>query len=199
MSKQINVQAVEEFCLRLFRVLDQLGNELLPHRLGKQQAAYAFEKYPRLLLGSIQRYDNVEAGFDEWATKVLRDANDYRKQDEFPELAALRHWLVEHRGLFEDNRDTLNHLKRSLYGRVYAYLYPRRLLCTTYADLHRGEPGALEPEVIQANFRDEVRSQIEELRQVYGDGQQLARIIDDAETYLLTNRYRFRWKERAAN
>jgi hypothetical protein len=193
MPKQVDVSALDEFCTQLFGTLDRLGGELLPVYLTERPTA--FEKYPRLLLGAIQRYDGVEAGFDEWMTKVLRDASDHHRQDEFPELIALRSWLVDHRELFEGNRDTLNHLKRSLYGRAYAYLYPRRALCTAYAEAHRGDPSALEVESIEANFRHEVKPQVEGLAEVY-DKEALKQILDDAESYLIAYRSRFRWRSR---
>ncbi len=59
MALQINRQELDEFCPKLFRLLDSLG--LLPRQLWAKPNE--FEKYPRLLLGSIQRYNDVEAGF----------------------------------------------------------------------------------------------------------------------------------------
>ena len=44
-----------------------------------------FEKYPRMLFSSIQRYGSVEAGFKEWETRILRDA-PYRKEDYYLDL-----------------------------------------------------------------------------------------------------------------
>jgi len=192
MSKQLDVSGLDEFCTRLFGTLDRLGGDLLPIRMSERPTA--FEKYPRILLGCIQRYGSVEAGFDEWVTKVLRDANEYRKQDEYSELVAMRAWLVEHRDLLEGNRDAINHLKRSLYGRLYAYLYPRRLLCASYADQHRGNADALEPEAIRANFAREVQPQIEHLGRLYCDPAAMERIVADAEKCLLANRGWYAWK-----
>lgn len=192
MPRQLNVGELDQFCNLLFGALDRLGGDLLPLRLTERPTA--FEKYPRLLLGSIQRYGSVEAGFDEWLTKVLRDANEHRKQEEFPELMSLRQWLVEHRALFEGNRETINHLKRSLYGRLYTYLYPRRLLCTSYAECHKGNAEALQPEVIRARFTQQVQPQIEQLSRLYCDQALVERIVADAETCLVANRKWYTWK-----
>jgi len=194
MPRQVNTAELDEFCQLLFRALDRLGGDLLPLFLSDHPTS--FEKYPRLLLGHIRYYDDVEAGFEEWKSKVLRDASDYRKEEEFPDLLALKKWLLDHRHLFEGRKDNLNHLKRSLYARAYEYLYPRRLLTGTYAEANRGNPGALEEEVIRANFRQTVQPQIAKLAEVYGDGECLETIVAEAEEFLIANRSRYRWKLR---
>lgn len=171
-----------------------MGGDLLPLFLSERPTS--FEKYPRLLLGHIRYYDDVEAGFEEWKSKVLRDASEYRKEEEFPELMALKKWLLDHRDLFEGRKDNLNHLKRSLYARVYEYLYPRRLLTGTYAEANRGDPDALEEEAIRANFRRTVQPQITKLAEVYGEGERLETIVIEAEEFLIANRGRYRWKLR---
>src|SRR5690606_32222899 len=132
----------------------------------------------------------------EWKSKVLRDANGYRREEEFPELLALKKWLLDHRSLFEDRKDNINHLKRSLYARAYEYLYPRRLLSGTYAEANRGNPAALEEDTIRASFRRVVQPQITKLAQVYSDGERIEMIVREAEEFLITNRYRYRWKLR---
>ncbi|MBC7345663.1 MAG: hypothetical protein H5U03_09640, partial [Clostridia bacterium] len=133
---------------------------------------------------------------EEWKSKVLRDASDYRREQEFPELLALKKWLLDHRGLFEGRKDNLNHLKRSLYARAYEYLYPRRLLTGAYAEANRGNPNALEEDAIRANFRGVVQPYIAKLAQVYGEGERLQTIVTEAEEFLLANRQRYRWKLR---
>jgi hypothetical protein len=201
MPRQVNTAELDEFCQLLFRALDRLGGkrdrDLLPLFLGGRDATpTAFEKYPRLLLGHIRYYDNVEAGFEEWKSKVLRDASDRRREEEFPELLALKAWLLEHRSLFEGRKDNLNHLKRSLYARAYEYLYPRRLLTGAYAEANRGNPDALEEAAIRANFRRTVQPHIAKLARVYGEGERLEHIVAEAEEFLVTNRQRYRWKLR---
>ncbi len=193
MPRQVNTAELDEFCQLLFRSLDRLGGDLLPLFLSERPTS--FEKYPRLLLGHIHYHEDVEAGFEEWKSKVLRDASDYRKEEEFPELLALKKWLLDHRHLFEGRKDNLNHLKRSLYARAYEYLYPRRLLTGTYAEVNRGNPDALKEDVIRANFRRTVQPQITKLAEVY-DEDQLETIIAEAEEFLIANRTRYRWKSR---
>uniref|UniRef100_A0A7C1JJ98 Uncharacterized protein n=1 Tax=Caldilinea aerophila TaxID=133453 RepID=A0A7C1JJ98_9CHLR len=194
MPRQVNTAELDEFCGLLFRALDRLGGDLLPLFLSERPTAY--EKYPRLLLGHIRYHDNVEAGFEEWKSKVLRDASDRRKEEEFPELLALKAWLLEHRSLFEGRKDNLNHLKRSLYARAYEYLYPRRLLTGAYAEANRGNPNALEEDAIRANFRRVVQPHIAKLAEVYGQGEPLQTIVAEAEEFLIANRQRYRWKLR---
>jgi hypothetical protein len=192
MPKQVDTAQLEEFCGLLFRTLDRLGGDLLPLFLSEPPTAY--EKYPRRLLELIRRYDNVEAGFEEWKSKVLRDASNRRREEEFPELLALKQWLLEHRILFEGRKDNLNHLKRSLYARAYEYLYPRRLLTGAYAEASRGKPEALEEDAIRANFRQVVQPYIARLAEVYGEGERLEKIVAEAEEFLIANRQRYRWK-----
>ncbi len=194
MLRAINTPELDEFCQLLFRTLDRLGGDLLPLFLSERPTAY--EKYPRLLLGHIQYYNNVEAGFEEWKSKVLRDASDFRRGEEFPELMALKKWLLNHRNLFEDRKDNLNHLKRSLYARAYEYLYPRRLLTGAYAEANRGTPDALEEDAIRANFRQVVQPYIAKLAEVYGESERLETILAEAEEFLVANRGRYRWKLR---
>lgn len=194
MSRQVNTAELDEFCGLLFRALDRLGGDLLPLFLSERPTSY--EKYPRLLLGHIRYYDNVEAGFEEWKSKVLRDASDYRREEEFPELLALKKWLLEHRSLFEGRKDNLNHLKRSLYARAYEYLYPRRLLTGAYAEANRGKPDALEEPAIRANFRRMVQPHIDTLAKIYGESGRLETIVAEAKEFLIANRQRYRWKLR---
>jgi len=195
MPKKVDTEKLNEFCDQLFRTLDRLGGDredLLPLFLSEKPTAY--EKYPRLLLSHIRYYDDVEAGFEEWKSKVLRDSNDYRRDEEYPELLALKKWMIENRALFENRKDNLNHLKRSLYARTYEYLYPRRLLTGAYAEANRGNPEALEEDAIKSEFRSEVKPHINRLAAVYGDSEKLQRIVDEAEEFLIANRKRYVWK-----
>jgi hypothetical protein len=185
---KLRTSELDEFSGLLFRSLDRLGGDLLPFFLNERPSA--FEKYPRMLVALVQRH-GVEAGFQEWSTKVLRDANDRRKAREYGELQKLRQWMLAHEDLFD--KAHLAHLKRSLYGRIYAYLYPRRLLTTAYAEAHRGDEEAAEEQTVRANFRQDVAQQIEQLREVYGDGERLEQIIDEAEDFLVLSGKRYAW------
>jgi hypothetical protein len=189
---KLRTTELDEFSELLFRALDRLGGDLLPLFLSERPSA--FEKYPRMLVALVQRH-GVEAGLQEWSTKVLRDASDYRKADKYPELMTLHTWMLEHEEMFD--KAHLAHLKRSLYGRAYAYLYPRRLLTTAYAEAHRGDVDALDEKAIRADFRQTVAHQIDQLCQVYGDDERLEHIITEAESFLVANRKRYAWKERS--
>ncbi|MDM7912938.1 MAG: hypothetical protein QUS09_07565 [Methanotrichaceae archaeon] len=194
----MDTEKLNEFCDQLFRTLDRLGGgreELLPLFLSEKPTAY--EKYPRLLLSQIRYYDDVEAGFEEWKSKVLRDSNDYRRDEEYLELLALKKWLIDNRVLFENNKDNLNHLKRSLYARAYEYLYPRRLLTGAYAEANRGNPEALEEDAIKSGFCNKVKPYIDKLSTVYSDSEKLQRIVNEAEDFLIANRKRYVWKLKA--
>jgi len=191
--QKVDTKELDEFCSLLFFALDQMGGDLLPFFLSDKPTSY--EKYPRLLLGHIRYYNDVEAGYEVWAGKVLRDGNEYRRVGEYPELEKLKSWLLSNRALFENRKDNLNHLKRSLYARAFEYLYPRRLLTTAYAEANRGNPDALEEDAIRAGFRQVVQTQIDELAELYGEGVKLQKIVADAEEFLISNRKRYAWKK----
>jgi len=194
LAREVNTTELDQFCEILFRALDRLGGDLLPLFLSERPTSY--EKYPRLLLGHIRYCGDVVAGFEQWESKVLREADDRRRQEGFPELLGLKKWLVDHRSLFEGGKDNLNHLQRSLYARAYEYLYPRRLLAGAYAEASRGNPDALEEDVIQSDFREVVQPHVAKLARVYGEGDHLQSIVAEAESFLIANRHRYRWSRR---
>lgn len=193
MVKQVDTERLSQFAEMLFRALDRLGGSgrtrLLPMRL--REAPTAFEKYPRMLLGLAQRY-GVEAGFKEWESKVLRDASAYRTEEEYPQLLALYKWMQDNEDLFD--KAHLTHLKRSLYGRVYTYLYPRRLLATAYAQAHAGDEAAFEDQAVAEGFCAAIEGEMQRLGEVYSS-EQLERIVADAQAHLLAERHYYRaWK-----
>ena len=191
MPKNIDVEKLDAFCDHLFRALDHA--DLFRIRLG--EAAHAFEKYPRLLVGSLGLYENVEIGFSEWNTKASRGVNQQKRESVYPYFHVLRNWLVapENRRLFEipeHRKDTLNHLKRSLYGRIYAWLYPRRRLTTAYAQEHVGNQGQFEPEAIERDFNTTIQSTQQELGDVVSES-----VVEDAREFLIAHRHYYRsWK-----
>ena len=191
MPKNINVEKLDVFCDHLFRALDHAG--LFPPRLG--EAAHAFEKYPRLLVGLLGRYENVESGFSEWETRTLRGVNRQQRESVYPYFHVLQNWLVapENRTLFEKKehrKDTLNHLKRSLYARVYAWLYPRRRLTVSYAQAHGGNRTQFEPEVINWDFMTATQHTQQELGGIVSKS-----VIEDAREFLIAKRSYYQdWK-----
>lgn len=193
MVKQVDTERLSQFADALFRTLDRLGGSgrtrLLPLHL--REAPTAFEKYPRVLLGLVQRY-GVEAGFREWESKVLRDATAYRTEEEYPELLALYKWMQDNRDLFD--KAHLTHLKRSLYGRVYTYLYPRRVLATSYAQTSAGDEAAFEQQAVTGGFRTSIQGELQRLGGVYSV-EELDQIVADAQAHLLAERHYYRaWK-----
>ena len=191
MPKNIDVEKLDAFCDHLLRALDRAG--LFPPRLG--EAAHAFEKYPRLLIGLLERYQNVESGFSEWETRTLRGVNPRKRESVYPYFHVLRNWLVasENRKLFEKEghrKDALNHLKRSLYGRVFAWLYPRRRLTVTYAQAYLGNQAQFELEVINRDFETATQPTQQELGDVVNES-----VIEDARELLIAKRGYYRsWK-----
>ncbi len=191
MSKQIPIEDIDVFCDQLFRVLDRAG--LLPIRLGK--AAHAFEKYARLLVGLLGRYERVEAALTEWETRVLRSIRDRRQREAvYSHFQTLHTWLTgpENRQLFEGNgrRDNLNHLKRSLFARVYTWLYPRRKLTAAYAQAHAGNANQFKPEVVEHNFVGTTESTCQELGLTTDDP-----AVVDAQAFLTVKQYYYsKWK-----
>jgi hypothetical protein len=190
MVKRMDTERLNQFTEMLFHALDRLGGSgrtrLLPMRLS--EAPTAFEKYPRMLIGLVQRY-GVEAGFREWESKVLRDASAYRTEEEYPELLALYRWMQDNQDFFD--KAHLTHLKRSLYGRVYAYLYPRRLLATAYAQAHAGDEAAFEDQAVAEGFRVAIGGEMQRLKEVYSS-EQLEQIVADAQAHLLAERHYYR-------
>ena len=191
MPKNVDVERLDVFCDHLFRVLDRAG--LFPPHLG--EAAHAFEKYPRLLVGLLGRYENVEIGFSEWETRTLRGVDKQKRESVYPYFHILRNWLVdsENRTLLEtegNRKDTLNHLKRSLYGRVYTWLYPRRRLTVAYAQEYVGNQAQFEPDTISRDFKTATQSTQQELGEIVSKA-----VIEDAREFLISKRYLYRkWK-----
>ena len=179
MAISIDRQALDEFCPLLFRVLDNLN--LLPRQLWAKPNE--FEKYPRLLLGSIRRYGDMEAGFREWESRILRDAPG-RKEEHYSELELLRQWMTEHATLFA-SKAALQHLQTSLYARVFQYLYPRRVLVNAYCERHKGNPGALEPKFLTRELPSSTTESVQKVQQAFQTEWDV--IIADARATLLAN------------
>lgn len=188
----LDTAVLDEFFMILCHTLDRLGDDLLPFSL--REKSTAFEKYPRMLIEAILRYGNVETGFNEWASKILRDANEYQRDEGFPALLSIKDWLVAHRELLEGHKRALNYLRRSLLFQTYQYLAPRRQLVMSYADAMRGNAEALKEEAIRTLFSEVVSGEIEALIQVYGEGERLQAIVADAQEFLIAYSHRLQWK-----
>lgn len=179
MALSVNRQELDDFCPQLFRTLDNLG--LLPLQLWAKPNE--FEKYPRLLFGSVQRYNDVEAGFKEWESRVLRDA-PYRKEERYPELEELRQWMAQHASLFT-SRVNMQHLRSSLYARIFQYLYPRRVLANAYCAKHQGNPEAVKESFVAQAMPESIELVVQKLKEVYSDEWTI--IIAATRTSLIAN------------
>jgi hypothetical protein len=175
----IERKELDEFCSQLFRTLDSLG--LLPLQLWAKPNE--FEKYSRLLFGSIQRYNDVEAGFKEWESRVLRDAT-YRKEKYYLDIETLRQQMMQNSELFT-NKANMQHLRTSLYARVFQYLYPRRVLVNVFCEKHKGDPETIEPEFLEKELDRSVETEVQKLREVYSD--EWETIVSDARASLTAN------------
>lgn len=184
MPLHVDREQLDEFCSKLFLLLDSLG--LLPRKLCAKPNE--FEKYPRLLLGSVQRYNDVEAGFKEWEGRVLRDAH-YHKEEYYLDVESLRQWMTQHINLFT-NKANMNHLRTSLYARVFQYLYPRRVLVNAYCVKYQGNVRAIEPEFVKRELPSSIAENIEKLQKAYQD--EWDTIIADAQETLSANAMYYR-------
>lgn len=179
MALIVDSKELDTFCLKLFRMLDKLG--LLPRQL--RAKPNEFEKYPRMLFGCIQRYNDVEAGFKEWESRVLRYA-PYKKEEFYPELESLRRWMVQHSTVLS-SKINLQHLRTSLYARIFQYLYPRRVMVNAYCVKHQGNLEATDTEFLKQAFPQSIEKEIQELKEIYDDEWQV--IVSDVKAYLVAN------------
>jgi hypothetical protein len=179
MTLQVDRKELDDFCPRLFRALDGLG--LLPLHLWAKPNE--FEKFSRLLFGGIQRYGDVEAGFKEWESRVLRDAR-YRRDEHYPKLEALRQYMTQHEQIFT-RKTNLQHLRTSLYARIFQYCYPRRVMASAYCVKHQGNAQAIKPEFVEQELPRSITAEICKLQETYGA--EWETIVADAKASLIAN------------
>ena len=150
MSEQDNrqMQIYDEFVERMLEVLFELG--LMPMSLSDAPAK--FEKYPQRLLVLLRTSGDVDEAFAVWRSEVLRKQKlGAVKEAAFPKLEELGTWMCE-----ESNRQllqspsTIRHLRQSMYGRSYAYLYPRLALAYEYRDHCRQHTEAMDIVQVQS-------------------------------------------------
>lgn len=192
MALKIDYGELDKFCLQLFRLLDMLG--LLPQdRISSAGKFYPwhrakpneFEKYPRLLFGSVQRYKNVAAGFKEWESRVLRDT-PYRKEEHYLDLETLKQFMMKQENIFTD-KVNMQHLRTSLYARVFQYLYPRRVLANVYIVKcqQNRQTDALGLQMLDELFPQFIQTEVEKLRSTYSS--EWDSVVADARADLLLN------------
>jgi hypothetical protein len=86
-----------------------------------------------------------------WRSELLRKQKyGGVKEPAFPKLEGLGTWMRDDgRRQLLQSPNVIRHLRQSMYGRSYAYLYPRLALIYEYRDRCRQESAALEPIKIQ--------------------------------------------------
>jgi len=170
----LDEKELSRLCYTVFRAMDVLG--FLPLSLKSREATPSrLEKYPRLLLGYLQRYDDPIVAFKEWESKLLRDVrNDeanFRKDKYFGVVGDVEKWLEDHRGVFNGRGKKLiiQHLRGSLYARIFAYMYPRRAICSAVSEEMRDRKGSYE-EALQ-KFDDIVTQsyELDRIKEIVGD------------------------------
>ena len=168
MAIQIDREKLDEFCPKLFRLLDRFGH--LP--LSLRAKPNKFEKYPRSLFGSILRNQDsegsrdVEAGFREWENKVLRQSPYQHEEDYLDYIEDLRGWMIDNQKVFTKPAN-LQHLKSSLYARAFQYVYPRRVLANGYCQKHKGNLDAIKAEILAQLFPSSIEHEVKKLKETY--------------------------------
>lgn len=147
-TRTLTADEVDAFGERLLDALYALSpyvrNGLMPVSLREKPAS--FEKYPQMLFTMLEvncdpaHTDGaVREALATWRSQVLRKL-DYLEVSEqaYQTLQQLEQWMVLHNaGLC--NKSTLRHLRKSMFGRTYTYLYPRLSLIMEYAQTCRRE------------------------------------------------------------
>jgi hypothetical protein len=166
----LSEKELDEFCYTVFKAMDALG--FLPISLKSREATPSrLEKYPRLLLGYLQRYDDSIIAFKEWESKLLRDVPsddaNFRKDKYFGVVSNVEKWLENHKDMFSGRNKKLviQHLRGSLYARIFAYMYPRRAICFAVSDEMRDRKGSYEEALQQF---DNIVAQSRELHDIKG-------------------------------
>lgn len=184
-----------EFSYRIFRLLDLFGHFPMSIR-GEDATPSKLEKYPRLLIGYLQRYEDPVTAYQEWLSKVLRfipkDDYNFKKEKFFPEAQATTLWLEENKQLFtgRNKKLLLQHLRGSLYARIFAYLYPRRQICLSIADYLRNNSSTPFDGEAQFDFAGIAGSlsDLQEIKNIY-TGEWLQLVADAEEIFFLVKSY----------
>jgi hypothetical protein len=209
-EEKSRTQLLNEFVERMLLTLYELG--LMPMRLAAKPAE--FDKYPQRLFTLLETRGNVEDAFREWRSEVLRRAKfSSVKEEAYPQLAAFGRWLQDNRSLFESpgqGRRNVRHLKRSMYGCSFDYLYPRLSLIYEYREFCQRDSKASEKVEIESpggSKREFLRAVVDEnyihanfhqatpvsqihIADAYGQ-EQVVPLVESAIAFLLQNRYYF--------
>ncbi len=197
-----NVQ-LDEFATLLLDTLYALSpyakTGLMPVSLREKPSSY--EKYPQelfmLLEGARASSSGVENAFVTWRSRLLRklDYLDVSPDAYFQHLERVHGWMSAHDDLFD--RANLRHLRNSMFGRTYAYLYPRLSLIMEFADqgvlnglLDQTVPGGkrlravADPVFIAEHFAANTKTTQERIKDSLGDDQ-VEGYLQAAQVFLL--------------
>ena len=140
---------IDEFATLLLDTLYALSpyarNGLMPVSLLEKSASY--EKYPQELFTLLEvarsgamaqekglTQSAIENAFATWRSRLLRklDYLDVNGDVYYRHLERLHAWMRRNAALFDHT--TVRHLRNSMFGRTYAYLYPRLSLIMEFAN-----------------------------------------------------------------
>ncbi len=199
-------QYYDEFVERMLVALFELG--LMPMSLGKKPSQ--FEKYPQQLLTLLRTTGDVDEAFAVWRSVVLRKAKT-SKEAAYPKLAEFGRWLQkdEIRQIFESS-SAIRHLRQSMYGRSFDYLYPRLALAYEYRKYCQKDAEAMETvqkqsasreskefyravvdgDFVKQHFGDWTAVAQERIKEAYGEDA-VEPLLEAAQEFLLQNPHWF--------
>lgn len=144
MKERLDEIKINEFCNMVFKIVDTLDH--FPINLKSRDATPTrLEKYPRLLFGYLQRYDEPITALKEWESKLLRDTREdksnKKKIDAYELLQQLELWVKENEEFFtgKEKKALIRHLRGSLYARIFGYMYPRRKVINEVVEILKQE------------------------------------------------------------
>ena len=194
-------QQLDDFAEHLLDTLYALSayanTGLMPVKLNEKPAS--FEKYPQLLL-TLLEVDRGEGGvasaFATWRSQILRKLDHLDiATPAYQKLEQLQHWMESHAALFQ-NKANIRHLRKSMFGRTYVYLYPRLSLILEYGETGKRDgwlnqetaaSGRLravaDPAFVQEHFSAATPTSQSRIKETMGDDG-VARLVQAAQEFL---------------
>jgi hypothetical protein len=108
----------------------------------------------------------------------------YRREERYPELEALRRWMMSNSEIFLKKANQ-QHLRTSLYARIFQYLYPRRVLVNAYCVKHQGNVAAAQADFVVEQLPKSIDAELRKLKETYRD--EWATITADAQASFIAN------------
>ncbi|HOA80704.1 MAG TPA: hypothetical protein PKK61_06550 [Defluviitaleaceae bacterium] len=191
MSVELNEVKINEFANLIFRCVDMFGH--LPISLRKEATPTKLEKYPRLLFGYLQRYQDPITAISEWQSKLMRDTPademNYKKEKYFVLLKELDNWVEQNIELFQgkNKKMFIQHLRGSLYARIFGYLYPRRNLVMSIVKSLVDHNKSIDYGIEHFNTILEQNADVQRLKQIVPT-EEWQEVVADAKEKLLDSR-----------